>query len=68
MIESSPQRIRFVAHHRFVGDLFSEDSLTIALHEGLDAGDPVLVDAGADTAGFRGKLASAFDCSDGLGI
>ena len=68
VIESSPQRLRFVVHNRFVGDLFSEDSLTIALHERLDAGDAVLVDAGSDTNGFRGKLASAFDCSDSLGI
>jgi hypothetical protein len=68
VIESSPQRLRFVAHNRFAGDLFSEDSLTIALHERLDAGDAVLVDTGSDTSGFRGKLASAFDCSDGLGI
>lgn len=68
VIESSPQRLRFVAHNRFVGDLFSEDSLTIALHERLDAVDAVLVDTGSDTSGFRAKLASAFDCSDGLGI
>lgn len=68
VIESSPQRLRFVTHNRFVGDLFSEDSMTIALHERLDGGDAVLVDTGSDTSGFRGKLASAFDCSDGLGI
>ena len=30
--------------------------------------DAVLVDAGSDTTGFREKLASAFNCSDGLGI
>lgn len=71
VIESSPQRLRFAAHNRFVGDLFAEDSLTIALHERLDAsraGDAVLVDVGPDISGFRGKLASAFDCADGLGI
>lgn len=69
VIESTPQRLRFVAHNRFVGDLFAEDSLTIALHESLDAGgDAVLVDLGSDISGFRGRLASAFDCSDSLGI
>lgn len=71
VIESSPQRLRFAAHNRFVGDLFAEDSLTIALHERLDAsraGDAVLVDVGPDISGFRGKLASVFDCADGLGI
>ncbi|MBJ7500613.1 MAG: hypothetical protein JHC57_12755 [Sphingopyxis sp.] len=71
VIESTPDRLSFVAHNRFVGDLFAEDSLTIALHERLDAtatGDAVLVDVGSDASGFREKLASAFDCADGLGI
>ena len=31
-------------------------------------GDAVLVDVGPDVSGFRGKLASVFDCADGLGI
>lgn len=68
VIESTPQRLRFVAHNRFVGDLFTEDSPTIALHESLDAGDAIFVDVGSDISGFREKLASAFDCSDSLGI
>lgn len=71
VIESTPDRLSFAAHNRFVGDLFVEDSLTIALHERLDAGaigDAVLVDVGSDVSGFREKLASAFDCADGLGI
>ena len=71
VIESTPERLGFVAHNRFVGDLFTEDSLSIALHERLDAGaigDAVLVDVGSDVSGFREKLASAFDCADGLGI
>lgn len=68
--ESSPQRLRFVAHHRFVGDLFSDDTPTIMLHERLDAGsakDAVFVDVGSG-GGFREKLAAAFDCADSLGI
>ncbi|NYF31435.1 MULTISPECIES: hypothetical protein [Sphingopyxis] len=71
VIESSPARLRFVVHSRFVGDLFTEDSLTIALHDRIDAGsigDAVLVDVGSDVSGFREKLASALDCSDALGI
>ena len=71
VIESTPERLGFVAHNRFVGDLFTEDSLSIALHERLDAGaigDAVLVDVGSDVSGFREKLASAFDCADSLGI
>ena len=71
VIESSPQQIRFAAHNGFVGDLFVEDSLTIALHERLDAGaigDAVLIDVGPDVSGFRARLASALDCSDSLGI
>ncbi|SBV33772.1 exported protein of unknown function [uncultured Sphingopyxis sp.] len=71
VIESAPDRLSFAAHNRFVGDLFVEDSLTIALHERIDAGsvgDAVLVDVGSDVSGFREKLASAFDCADSLGI
>lgn len=69
--ESAPDRLTFVAHYAFVGDLFAEDSLSIALHERLDAGaigDAVQVDVASDISGFRGKLATAFDCADGLGI
>ena len=69
--EIEPARLRFVVHSRFVGDLFTEDSLTIALHDRIDAGsigDAVLVDVGSDVSGFREKLASALDCSDALGI
>lgn len=71
VIESTPAHLRFVAHSRFVGDLFTEDSLTITLHDRLDAdatGDAVLVDVGSDVSGFREMLASALDCSDALGI
>ncbi len=68
VIESTPQRLRFAAHNRFVGDLFTEDSLSIALHERLDTGDAILVNVGSDVSGFREKLASALDCSDSLGI
>lgn len=68
VIESTPQRLRFAAHNRFVGDLFTEDSLSIALHERLDAGDAILVNVASDVSGFREKLASALDCSDSLGI
>lgn len=69
--ESTPERLRFVAHHRFVGDLFSEDTPTIMLHERIDAGDAkdaVFVDLGSNSGGFREKLAKALDCADSLGI
>ncbi|HWW55948.1 MAG TPA: hypothetical protein VN047_03545 [Sphingopyxis sp.] len=71
VIESSPQRLRFVAHHRFAGDLFTDFTPTIMLHERLDAGgtkDAVFVDLGGGTGDFRESLAKAFDCSDSLGI
>ena len=69
--ESTSQRLRFVAHHRFVGDLFSEDTPTIMLIRSVEAGwdkDMVFVDIGGGTGGFREGLAKAFDCADSLGI
>ena len=70
VVESKPGRIRFVAHHRFAADLFAEGSLTIMLQHRLEDGprDAVFVNVATDVNDARGKLAEAFDCSDGLGI
>ncbi len=69
--KSTSQSVTFVAHHRFVGDLFVEDTLTIKLTENpqdTTLRDAVFVRVGTDLSDFRGKLAKAQDCADGLGI
>ncbi len=71
VIESSPQRFRLVAPGRFVGDLMVGDSLIMTLHERLDAvalRDWISLNVGSDISDYRGKLAAALDCSDGLGL
>lgn len=68
--ESTAERIRFVAHHRMAGDLFTSEPATIMLFRTLETGpkDAVFVQVAGDTSNFRGKLAAAFDCSDAMGI
>lgn len=71
VIESTPERLRFAAHHRFVGDLFTDELMPITLHkpgESANARDAVFVNVASETAGFREKLATAFDCADAIGI
>ncbi|PZQ24420.1 MAG: hypothetical protein DI569_00870 [Sphingopyxis macrogoltabida] len=70
VIDSTPGRVRFAAHHRFVGDLFNDDTMTIMLLDRLnaDSRDASYVTVGSEIGGFRGKLAAAADCADSLGI
>jgi hypothetical protein len=71
VLESSGEQIRIAAHYRFVGDLLTDDGPTIRLLRRLDASGPgneIWVTTASDSSGFRGKLAQALDCAEGIGI
>lgn len=71
VIPSSPGRVAVAAHHRFVGDLFTHDGLTVEMHERLDTASPrdaTWLRVGANDTGFREKLAKIVDCAESIGI
>lgn len=70
VLSSSSGRIAIAAHHRFVGDLFISDSLTVEMYDRLDASsrDATWVRVGTSDAGFREKLAKIVDCAESIGI
>ena len=71
VVEAKPGQVKFVVNGRFVGDLFADEIMGIALYDRNDRvtiRDAVLVDLAYDTTDFRKKLADMRDCGDSLGI
>lgn len=71
VVESSSKRFRVATNARFVGDLFADDAMTIALYPRLDGvtiREAALVDVVYDQTNVRQKLSTMMDCGDGLGI
>ena len=71
VLESRGEQVRIAAHYRFVGDLMTSDSPNVTLLRRLDDSDPdnaMAVTTTFDSMGYRGKLAQALDCADGIGI